>query len=41
MSRNDAVSLNCSTALREVTRNARMRPRSVTKASVMPSANHE
>ncbi len=41
MLRNDAVSLNCSTAPREVTRNALIRPRSVIKASVMPSANQE
>src|SRR5207249_7851764 len=38
---NDAESLNGCTAPSEVTRNALMRPRSVTKASVMPSANQE
>src|SRR2546428_11253857 len=36
---NDEESLNGCTAPSEVTRNALMRPRSVTKASVMPSAN--
>src|SRR2546427_5548716 len=41
MRRNDAVPLSCRTAPSEVTRNALMRPRSVTKASVMPSANQE
>src|SRR3989475_8169191 len=41
MPRNDAVSLSSRTAPSEVTRNALMRPRSVTKASVMPSANQE
>src|SRR3989454_6809462 len=41
MLRNDEESLNWSTAPSEVTRNALMRPRSVTKASVMPSANQE
>src|SRR2546422_4127476 len=38
---NDEESLNGCTAPSEVTRNALMRPRSVTKASVMPSANQE
>src|SRR5438874_6458712 len=41
MLRNDAVSLNWSTAPSEVTRNAVIRPRSVIKASVIPSANQE
>src|SRR5713101_9749821 len=41
MFRNDEESLNGCTAPSEVTRNALMRPRSVTKASVMPSANQE
>src|SRR5256884_9016636 len=39
MVRKDEESLNGCTAPSEVTRNALMRPRSVTKASVMPSAN--
>src|SRR5213592_5266269 len=38
---NDAESLNGCTAPSEVTRNAVIRPRSVIKASVMPSANQE
>src|SRR5256884_1607815 len=41
MVRKDEESLNGCTAPSEVTRNALMRPRSVTKASVMPSANQE
>src|SRR2546428_4072376 len=41
MFRNDEESLNGCTAPSEVTRNALTRPRSVTKASVMPSANQE